>query len=65
MEREREAMTVVDGLLALMRESPGWDFNTVDHAFGYLRRMRHAFPHAPLTMSVTDELRRRFEEQPQ
>jgi hypothetical protein len=63
-ERELEAMNVVDGLLVLMRETPGWDFNTVDHAFSYLRRMKHAFPYAPLAVSVADELRRREQEQP-
>ena len=64
-ERELEAMNVVDGLLALIREVPGWDFNTVDHAFSYLRRMKRAFPYAPLTVSIADELRRRDEDQSQ
>lgn len=60
-ERELEAVNVVDGLLALMRESPGWDFNVVDHAFNYLQRMKRALPYVPITKSVADELRRRSE----
>lgn len=60
IERELEAVNVVDGLLALMREDVGgWDSNPADHAFLYLRRMRHAYPEIPLTVSVADELRRR------
>jgi hypothetical protein len=58
-ERELEAMDVVDSLLVLMRETPGWDFNAVDRAFSYLRRMDRAFPHAPLIVSVANELRHR------
>lgn len=64
IERELEAVNVVDGLLALMREDVGgWHYNVTDHAFSYLRRMKHAYPDIPLTVSVADELRRR-ESQP-
>ena len=61
IERELEAVNVVDGLLMLMRERPGWDFNGVDHAFSYLRRMKHAYPEIWLSASVLHELRQRDE----
>lgn len=51
---------IIDGLLILMRETPGWDgYLAVDAAFEYLDWVRNQDPSFPLTVSVADELRRR------
>lgn len=50
---------VIDDLLVLMRESPGWDFSCVDDAFLFLSQAKRDDPALVLTVRIADELRRR------
>lgn len=50
---------IIDDLLVLMRESPGWDFFCVDDAFLFLSQAKQADPALALTVRIADELRKR------
>lgn len=53
------AERIIDDLLVLTRESPGWDFSCVDDAFLFLSQAKRDDPALALTVRIADELRKR------